>query len=276
MTRPTVHARQGAGRTALVTGASAGIGAALASVFAEHGFDVVLTARRLDRLQATADDLQARFGVRAIPLAADLADPAAPDRLFDEIRRRGIAIDALANNAGYGVAGKLARSDWATHRAFLQVMVTAVVHMSHLFEPQMKQRGYGRILNVSSLAGLLPGPAGHTLYGAAKAFLIKFSESLALEHQGDGVHVCALCPGFTYSEFHDVVGNRERVNKLPSFLWMDAGAVARQGYDAVMRGRVLCVPGFANQAIASVTKLVPEPLALRMMARGARRIRVGD
>jgi short-subunit dehydrogenase len=104
--------------------------------------------------------------------------------------------------------------------------------------------------------------------------LIKFSESLALEHTGDGVHVSALCPGFTYSEFHDVLGNRPLVSKLPSFLWMDAEAVARQGYGAVMRGQVVCVPGPVNQAIASATKLVPEPVALRLMQRQARRLRI--
>ncbi len=267
---------EGAGRTALVTGASAGIGVALARVFAEHGFDVVLTARREDRLRAVAEEIAAKFGVKATAVAADLADPSAPGRLFDELGRRGIAVDALVNNAGYGVPGKLAKSAWATHRAFLEVMVNAVVHLTHLFEVGMKERRYGRIVNVASLAGLIPGSAGHTLYGAAKSFLVKFSESLALEHVDDGVNVTALCPGFTYSEFHDVLGNRNLVSKLPSYLWMDADAVAKQGYAAVMAGRVLCVPGTVNRAIASVTKLVPEPLALRIMQRQAKRIRIGD
>ncbi|HLK36090.1 MAG TPA: SDR family oxidoreductase [Polyangiaceae bacterium] len=268
--------RDGEGRTVLVTGASAGIGKALANVFAEHGFGVVLTARREDRLAAAAREIEERHRVRAQTVAADLADPAARGRLFDEVSRRQIVVDALVNNAGYGVAGKFARSDWATHQTFLEVMVTAVAHLTHLFEPGMKGRGYGRILNVSSLAGLMPGSAGHTLYAAAKAFLIKFSESLALEHAGDGVMVSALCPGFTYSEFHDVLGNRSLVSKLPSYLWMDADTVARQGYAAVMAGRVVCVPGAVNQAIASVTRLIPEPIALRIMRRQAKRIRVGD
>jgi short-subunit dehydrogenase len=267
--------KQGNGRTALVTGASAGIGAALARVFAENGFDLVLTARRLDRLESLAAEIRERFGVRATPIASDLANPAAPQYLFDEVGRRGIAVDALVNNAGYGVAGKLAGSAWATHRAFLEVMVTAVVHLCHLFEGGMKERGYGRILNVSSLAGIIPGSAGHTLYGASKAFLITFSESLALEHAGDGVHVCALCPGFTHTEFHDVLGNRQLVSKLPSLLWMDAETVARVGYDAVMRGQVVCVPGVANRAIAAMTKMAPTALALRVMRSQAKRIRVG-
>jgi short-subunit dehydrogenase len=268
--------QEGAGRTVLVTGASAGIGVALVKVFAEHGFDVVLTARREDRLVAVARQIHAQFGVKTTTIPEDLADPEAPGRLSQELGRRGIAIDALVNNAGYGVPGKFARSDWPTHRAFLQVMVTAVVHLTHLFEGPMKERGYGRIINVASLAGLLPGSAGHTLYGAAKSFLIKFSESLALEHTGDGVLVSALCPGFTYSEFHDVLGNRGMVSKLPSYLWMDADSVARQGYAAVMRGKVVCVPGPVNRAIASATKLVPEPLALRVMQRQAKRTRIAQ
>jgi short-subunit dehydrogenase len=268
--------REGAGRTVLVTGASAGIGVSIAKVFAEHGFDAVLTARREDRLHAVAKDLETQFGVKTTVVVADLSDPVAPDRLFDELQTRGIVIDALVNNAGYGVPGKFARSHWATHRAFIEVMVTSVIHMTHLFEPGMKERGYGRIMNVASLAALIPPSAGHTLYAPAKSFLVKFSESLALEHTRDGIQVCALCPGFTYSEFHDVLGNRKLVSKLPSLLWMDADTVAREGYDAVMSGKVLCVPGLVNQAIASATRFVPEPLALRVARSQSRRFRVGD
>jgi short-subunit dehydrogenase len=267
---------EGSGRTVLVTGGSAGIGVALAKVFAEHGFDVVLTARRQERLVAVAQQVTAQYGVKATAISEDLTDPRAPDRLFAELGRRGIAVDALVNNAGYGVKGTLSRSDWQTHQAFLQVMVTAVVHLTHLFEKPMIERGYGRIIHVASLAGLLPGSAGNTLYSAAKSFLIKFSESLALEHAGDGVNVSALCPGFTYSEFHDVLGNRGLVSKLPTYLWMGADAVAREGYAAVMRGKVLCVPGPVNRAIASATKLVPEPIALRAMQRQSKRYRVSQ
>jgi short-subunit dehydrogenase len=268
--------KEGTGRTALVTGASAGIGTELARVFAEHGFDVVLTARREDRLRTVAAAIEREFGVKAHVVAADLADPAAPRALFDETERRGLAIDALVNNAGYGVPSTFRKNDWRTHSDFLQVMIHAIVHLSHLFEPGMTERGYGRIINVSSLAGLVPGSAGHTLYGAAKSFLVKFSESLALEHGSDGVHVTALCPGFTYSEFHDVLGNRKLVSKLPSSMWMDARKVAQEGYRAVMDGKVVHVPGGMNRAIAGATRLVPESLALAVMKRTTRRIRVGD
>ncbi len=268
--------KDGKGRTALVTGASAGIGTALARVFARNGFDVVLTARREHRLSEVARDLENDFGVTACVIAADLADPGAPAALASDLERRKIAVDALVNNAGYGVAGRYRNSPWETHATFLRVLVTAVAELTHRFEPGMTSRGYGRIINVASLAALVPGSAGHTLYGASKAFLVKFSESLALEHRKDGVQVSALCPGFTYSEFHDVLGNRKLVSRLPKYMWMDAETVAREGYDAVMAGRVLCVPGVVNQTIASVTRLIPEPLALRLMQAQAARIRVAD
>jgi short-subunit dehydrogenase len=263
----------GKGRTALITGASAGIGAALARVFAEHGFDLVLTARREERLAALAVELHNQFGVTATPIAADLADAQAPRRLFDELEARGIHVDALVNNAGYGVPRAFRKASWETHAEFMQVLVTAVLELTHRFEPGMTERRYGRILNVASLAGLVPGSAGHTLYGAAKSFLIKFSESLALEHSGDGVHVTALCPGFTHTEFHDVAGLRDLVRRLPSPLWMDAGAVARDGYRAVMAGQPLCIPGALNRVIASATRLVPESVALKIMKTQTKRIR---
>ena len=268
--------QDGKGRTALITGASAGIGVALARVFAEHGFDLVLTARREDRLAALASELQSQFGVTATPIAADLADAGTPQQLYDAIAARGITVDALVNNAGYGVPRAFRKVSWETHATFMQVLVTAVLELTHRFEPGMTERGYGRILNVASLAGLVPGSAGHTLYGAAKSFLIKFSESLALEHGGDGVHVTALCPGFTHTEFHDVAGLRDLKKKLPSPLWMDADTVARLGYRAVMAGQPLCIPGAVNRVIASATRLVPESVALKVMKTQTKRIRRAD
>jgi short-subunit dehydrogenase len=268
--------KEGSGRTVLITGASAGIGTALAHVFAENGFGLVLTARRDDRLAALAEELARKYRVPTATISADLADPKAPVRIFEETERRGLRIDALVNNAGYGVPNYFRSHPWHVHAEFLQVMVTAVVHLTHLYEPGMTERRYGRIMDVSSLAALVPGSAGHTLYAAAKSFLIKFSESLALEHRGGGVHATAVCPGFTFSEFHDVVGNRALVSKLPSFLWMNADAVARGSYAAVMRGDVVFVPGVVNQAIASAMKLVPEPLALAVIGRQTKRYRVGD
>jgi len=247
-------------RTALVTGASSGIGEAFAGVFAGEGFDVVLVARREDRLRTLAERLSAAHGVRAEVIVADLGQPDAVRDLCDTLDARGLRIDALVNNAGYGVPGTFLASDWPRHAAMLQLMVTAVCELTHRLLPGMLARRYGRIVNVASVAGLVPAPAGHTLYAATKSFLIKYSESLANETRGTGVHVTALCPGFTFSEFHDVTGTRERMNRLPRWLWMDSPAVARQGYDAVMSGTPILINGAVNKTIAALVGFTPAPI----------------
>ncbi|MGN6512503.1 MAG: SDR family NAD(P)-dependent oxidoreductase [Lysobacteraceae bacterium] len=259
---------------ALVTGASAGIGAAIAREYARRGVPLVLTARRLDRLEALAGELRARVPVACI--AADLADPSAPARLQADIVARGLAIGHLVNNAGYGVPGRFLSSDWKIHADFLQVLLGAVCELTHRFLPAMEAAGHGRILNVASLAGLVPASAGHTLYGAAKAFVIRFSESLAQEARPHGVHVTALCPGMTFTEFHDVNGMRERVSKLPAWLWQDAATVARLGVDAVERGDARCVPGGVNRLLAALSRYLPEPAARALIASRSRDFRDAD
>lgn len=261
-------------RLALVTGASAGIGAAFARIFADNGYDVMLTARRADRLEALAEEIRLRHGVEALTFAADLSEPEAPVRILDQLAVYGRNVDALVNNAGYGLPGAYAETGWAEQAAFIQVMVTAPCELAHRVLPGMQARGFGRIVNVASLAGLIPGAAGHTLYAASKAFLVKASQSLRLEAAAHGVHVTALCPGFTYSEFHDVNGTRERVSAAtPSWLWMAADQVARAGYEAVEANRAVCVPGAPNKAIAALAKALPEGLTLALMASQGGRFR---
>jgi uncharacterized protein len=260
-------------RTALVTGASAGIGQAFAEVFAANAFDLVIVARREDRLRALAASLAQRHGTRVHVLVSDLAQPDAAAHLCDQLSAHWISIDALVNNAGFAVPGSFVRSDWPRHAEFLQVMLVAVVELTHRVLPTMLDRGYGRIINVASLAGLLPGVAGHTLYAATKSFLIRFSESLAAETAHRGVHVTAVCPGFTFTEFHDVSGTREIVNRMPRFMWMDAASVARQGYQAVMAGHPIYVPGRVNTAIATLARLMPQRVVYAMNRRAASRYR---
>lgn len=259
---------------ALVTGASSGIGAAIAREYANRGVPLILTARRIERLESLAIELGTKVDV--VVLAADLADPTASAALHAEVMARGLHVAHLVNNAGYGVPGRYLSSDWRTHAEFLQVMVAAVCELTHRFLPAMEAAGHGRIVNVASLAGLVPASAGHTLYGAAKSFLIRFSESLALEVAERGVHVCALCPGFTYTEFHDVNGMRERVSKLPKLLWLDADQVARIGLDAVERGRTRCVTGGANRFIAGLSKYLPDGLARALVASRSKEFRDAD
>jgi short-subunit dehydrogenase len=260
-------------RTALITGASAGIGTCLAEVFAQHGFDLVLTARREERLRAIADDLAARYGIRTRIIAADLAQPGAVARICDELAVAKLHVDVLVNNAGYGVPGSYRTTTWAQQGDFVQVMVTAVCEMTHRLLPGMVERGYGRIVNIASVAGLLPPPAGHTLYGASKAFMIKFTQALALETRKYGVHATAVCPGFTYSEFHDVIGTREHVSRLPSWMWFTADQVAREAYDAVMRGDMVHVVGWVYRAILVLTKILPERLVTAVVRGNASKFR---
>lgn len=266
-------ANEGQGRTALVTGASAGIGRAFAEVLAAHGFGLVLTARRRDRLDAVAGALAAAYGVPVQIVVADLSDPAAPGTLAGELRTRGLAVDFLVNNAGYGVPGRFGRPEWRAHRDFLQVMVTSVCELTYHLLPGMLDREWGRIVNIASLAALVPAPAGHTLYAASKAFLVKFSEALAEEGAARGVHATALCPGFTYSEFHDVTGTRAEVSRMPAFMWLDAPAVAREGYEAVMKGRPVHVTGRVNRTIAWLVRVLPQPIVRRVATRTGRQYR---
>ena len=243
-------------RTALVTGASSGIGAAYARALAERGAQVILVARRRDRLEALAREIDAAGG-SAVVIPVDLADPDAPDAIMREALARGLAIDILVNNAGYGLPGAYQSRSWADQAYFLQLMVTAYAHLTHLALPGMTERGWGRVVNVSSVAGLLPPSAGHTLYGGSKALLVSFSQALAAEMRGRGVKVSALCPGFTYTEFHDVNGTREQVNKVPKPMMLDAGKIVAGSIEALERGKTVYVPGWSYKAIVALSRVMP-------------------
>jgi short-subunit dehydrogenase len=251
--------------TALVTGASAGIGKSFADVFAKYGFNLILTARREDRLREIGDELSRKHHVDVSVIAADLADPAAPARLVSDIAAKGLRVDALVNNAGYAVPGTYAASKWTDQRDFIQVLTTAPCELAHAVLPGMIERRQGYIINIASLAGILPGSAGHTLYGASKSFMIQFSRSLNMEVQTHNVNVTAVCPGFTHSEFHDVTGTRAQVARMPGFMWMTAEAVAEEGYAAVMRNKPVCVNGRVNRGIATLAKYLPDSVAFSIM-----------
>ena len=257
----------------LITGASAGLGSALARVFAAQGWDLALTARRADRLQALAAELSAAHGIEAFAIPADLSQPGACDAILAAVAARGRVVSGLVNNAGYGLSGSFTRVAWTDQAAMLQVMLTAVVEMSHKVLPGMTGRGFGRILNVASLAGMLPGSPGETLYTPIKAFLVRFSQTLHLEALDTGVHVTALCPGFTYTEFHDVNGSRAKIGKLtPKWLWLDAETVAREGFAALEANRPVLVTGAPNRVIAAIARLTPDALSLSLAAWGQRKM----
>jgi len=233
-------------RRALVTGASAGLGAEFAEQLAARELDLLLVARREGLLKEQARALSERHGVDVAILAADLTDPEAPDRIADFAAQRSLQIDYLVNNAGCAGPNLLDRdtpgSEWPAQAAFLELMMTSVAHLCHLFIPPMRARGFGRVLNVASFAGRIARSAGAN-YGPSKAYLIALSEELALELRGSGVHVCALCPGFVHTEFHETAGLMEMKNGLPGWAWYDAETIVREGLEAVERGRTIRVSG---------------------------------
>jgi uncharacterized protein len=263
-------------RLCLVTGASAGIGAEFARLYAERGYDLALTARRSDRLEALGKELSDKWGATCLTISSDLADQSAPKAIIDEITAQGRHVDALVNNAGYGLQGNYMSSSWEQHAAFMQVLVEAPLELAHRLLPGMQERRFGRIINVASLAGHVPGAAGATLYGASKAFLIKFSQSLNLENLTTGVHVSALCPGFTKSEFHDVNGMREQISQMPKWMWQDARTVVEIGFEAVEANTAVVVTGGVNKTIAALVKLLPDGLAMGLMKSQLSKFRRAD
>jgi short-subunit dehydrogenase len=261
-------------RTILITGASAGIGAALARVYAGKGWDLILTARREAALAALAEDIRKAQGVVVTVIPADLADPQAPERLVGTIAERGLIVDGLINNAGFSRTTGFLKTDPDQHAAMVQVMLSAPVALSRLLLPGMIERGFGRIINVASLAGQMPATGGDTLYGPVKSFMIKASQGLWLETRGTGVHVTALCPGYTLTEFHDVNGSREQVSRAyPAWMWQTAGHVARVAHDACEADRARVTPGVMNTVMAGLAKLLPDGLALNIVAGHARRLK---
>lgn len=260
-------------RLALITGASSGIGKALAQEFAANGWDLALVARREDRLRALADQLEDQHRIETLVIAADLNDPAAPKAIVDAVESRERQIDALVNNAGFGLPGTYTGTTWKQQSDFIQLMYTSYCELVHRVMPGMEERGYGRILNVASVAGIMPGSRGHTLYSSVKAALIKFSQSLHLEGKASGIHVSALCPGLTYSEFHDVNNTRKLVSKMPKFWWLEAEQVAKAGYDALQRNQVVCVPGLWWKFLTGLNQVLPGPASMWLMDRQSANLR---
>ena len=239
-------------RTALITGASSGIGAAFARSLAAQGYNLVLVARREAQLKNLADELHRKFNIRARVFPADLSDPAQVKRLETLIAEAG-DLEILINNAGFGVPGKFAEIQAERNVEMIQVHVVATVCLCRAALPGMISRGRGSIINVSSVAAFMATPRNAT-YSATKAYLNVFSEGLQNELKGTGVRVQALCPGLTHTEFHDRPGYEDYKTKIPGFLWMSAEDVVRESLDALKKNRVICVPGFKNRLIVAILR----------------------
>jgi hypothetical protein len=229
-------------RTALITGASAGLGIEFAHQLAGCGYHLVLVARRQDKLTEVAAQLRTRWGNEVTVVQADLADPGAPEDIGCTLAQHHIDVDFLVNNAGASGPDLLDEPDWTLQRRYLELMMTSVAHMCHRFIPPMRERGFGRVINVGSVAGRV-ARAGDTNYGPTKAYVVAVSEALAATLKGTGVQVSALCPGFTHTDFHETAGLTEMKAQSPSFLWYDAGVVVREALKAVERGKPIQISG---------------------------------
>jgi short-subunit dehydrogenase len=249
--------------TALITGASSGIGAELAKLCAADGHGVILVARNSESLENLARRLTRDYGVAARMIAADLADPSAPAAIF--AATRGEAIEILINNAGFGLRGAFAETDWSIEASMIQVNVTALANLTKLFLPEMLRRGSGRILNVASTAAFVPGPF-MSVYYATKAFVVSFSHAIANEIGGGGVTVTALCPGPTHTGFQRTAG-AQNSNLFRKHV-MTAEEVAREGYHAMLEGRAEIIAGARNRWMILGARLAPRT----MLAALARRL----
>ncbi|MGI8841623.1 MAG: SDR family NAD(P)-dependent oxidoreductase [Caulobacteraceae bacterium] len=258
-------------KLAVITGASAGLGAAFARAYARRGFDLALAARRVDRLEALAGELAAVHGIEAFPIGVDLAVFGAEATVLNAIAARGRAADVLVNNAGYSIPQSFAAVPWERQRDFLITLVVSACGLAHGVIPSMVARGGGAIINVASLAGFGPGMAGHTLYPAAKSLAIKFSESLHEEYGARGVRVTALCPGFTRTEFALANGTQGTMDASPRFWFQAAEAVVEAGIRANEGGKVVVVPGWHNQLAAALLRYLPEPWVKGTIRAGSAR-----
>jgi uncharacterized protein len=248
--------------TALITGASSGIGEELAKLAAHDGHDLVLIARNADRLNALAESLAREHGIRATALPEDLSDADAVDSIVDALAARNIDIDILINNAGFGTYGKFVETSLEEERNLIDVNVTALTMLIKRLLPRMVARRSGRVLNVASTAAFQPGPL-MAVYYASKAYVLWLSEAIANELEGTGVTVTCLCPGPTRTLFQ-ARAKLEESRLLRLTKMMDAASVARAGYDGMMAGRTLVIPGLMNKAGVQLVRLSPRSLVVKV------------
>jgi len=259
-------------KTALITGASFGIGYELARIYAREGYNLVLVARTADKLRQLASELEKAHGTRSLILASDLSAPGAAAYLHDQTTRADIQLDVLVNNAGFGQFGLFAENDLEQCLLQIQLNITTLTHLTRLYLPEMLERKSGRILNVASTAAFQAGPL-MSVYYATKAYVLHFSEGIANELQGTGVTVTCLCPGPTVTEFH------KRANMLTSrmlqFGAMDARTVAEDGYRALIAGKPVVISGLRNWLVAQSVRISPRRL-VTAVARKLQEAKSGD
>jgi len=254
--------------TAVVTGASSGIGEALARALARRGHGVTLVARSIDKLQMLADQISAT-GVAAHVVGADLSDRSVRSQLLARITDLGVEPDILVNNAGISTLGPVASSDPVAEMEMVEIDVVAVADLCSRFLPGMVERGRGAVLNVASTGAFQPLP-GQAAYGAGKAFVLSYTLSLGGELRGTGVTATTLCPGPVDTGFGERAGfaKEDAVAALPAFLWEPAQSVARAGIDGLASGRAVVIPGWGNRAGTVVARMIPNRVLVPLLARG--------
>jgi hypothetical protein len=251
-------------KTALITGASSGIGLELARLFAADHYHLVLVARNRAALQQLGEELQSQHGIQVRISPKDLAHPASPAELYQELQEAGVAIDVLVNNAGFGGSGPFLQTDWQHEAEMIQVNIVALTHLTKLFLPQINSRR-GKVLNVGSVAAFLPGPYT-AIYYASKAFVLHFSEALAEEVSDSGVTVTCLSPGPVETGFQKRA-HSGGVSRANAPLCMDVKDVARAGYDGMNQGKRIVIPGWKNRLLTEALRLVPRNTVTKSVGR---------
>jgi short-subunit dehydrogenase len=262
-------------KLALITGASAGIGAAFARAYAARGYDLALVARRADRLESLAADLAGAHGVEAFAIPADLAIPEAHLPIMAALAARGREVDLLVNNAGFGIPKIFTDAPWADQRDFLMTMAVAPCALAYAVIPGMAARGWGRVINVASMAGFAPGVAGNTLYPGVKSLMIRFSQALDCEYRARGIKVTAVCPGSTQSDFASEAGYAHLMSPTAKLFSQTADQVAAIAIKANEGRRVVVIPGWHNVLAVGAMRMLPEPLVRAAINAGAARYRLG-
>ncbi len=244
--------------TALITGATAGIGAAYAKLLAKEGFDLVLVARDLPRLKGVAKELSKLYKIKAETIKADLTKPAQLAKVEKRLANNSKPIEVLINNAGFGLKDSFLVSNLAKEQELLDVLVTAPMRLSHAVLPGMIKRNSGSIVNVSSVASFIAGGT----YSAAKSYLTVFSEYLHTELRDTNIKVSALCPGFTRTEFH--ARGKMKMSGLPDYMWTAVDQVVAKSWRYVKAGKVICIPGWQYMLLSSIARIAPRPLVRKL------------
>ena len=244
------------GKNALITGASSGIGKDMAYVMAEKGINLVLLARRESILNEIKHDLEKKFQIKVLIIASDLSQITEYQRIHDECLNNDFSPDFLVNNAGYGTLDSFHKISYEDHIKFINVLSTSVIALTQLFLQNMLDKGFGRIINIASLAGFAPASNSGGMYTAVKSMIIKHSEGIHKEYRDKNIFCCAVCPGFTHTEFHDQMGDFK--SSIPSFMWMDSKTVAEQAFNETMKGKDLFINGGINKFLAFLMWLTPK------------------